>query len=256
MLTFADQRAHKLAPAPPLPLRFAIAMIAGLPGIAVLALVLPSIPGVPTALMLVNPLLMLALLAGLGVVAQARLPFRVRTFTKLAGRDLPLLPPQAAQTATLGVLLGLCLAIADHVARPLWQTAGGIPSLVEGWTPQALVVGLLYGGIVEEIMMRFGLVSLIALALWRLFARGEARPPVWALVAGVSIAAALFAAGHLPIAFASGGEPAPGLILRVLALNGAAGLVFGYLYVSRDLESAILAHMGAHIGFAIAAIGG
>jgi hypothetical protein len=39
------------------------------------------------------------------------------------------------------------------------------------------------------------------------------------------------------------------LIVRTLALNGALGLLFGWLYARRNLEHAMLAHAASHVVF-------
>lgn len=60
------------------------------------------------------------------------------------------------------------------------------------------------------------------------------------------IAALVFGAGHLPAA-ASVRALTPGFVLMVLTLNGIGGVIFGYLYKSRGLEAAIIAHFFADI---------
>jgi membrane protease YdiL (CAAX protease family) len=68
------------------------------------------------------------------------------------------------------------------------------------------------------------------------------------------VAALVFAAGHLP-ALAAMVEPTPALVARTLALNAIAGLVYGWLFLTRGLEAAMLAHGATHVGFALARLG-
>ncbi|WP_237216818.1 hypothetical protein, partial [Falsiroseomonas oryziterrae] len=136
---------------------------AGLPGVLALLLVLPAVPDVPAPLLLAQPALLLFLLALAGSWAAPRCGFLLRGASSLAAR---------LGEVGIGLALGLCLAIADHLARPAWQSAPGLPpGILEAWTPAALVVGLLYGAVVEEVMLRWGAMSLLVLALWRLLAR-------------------------------------------------------------------------------------
>ena len=47
---------------------------------------------------------------------------------------------------------------------------------------------------------------------------------------------------------------AAALVMRILLLNGLAGIVYGMLFWRRSLESAMVAHMATHVAFAIARI--
>ena len=69
-----------------------------------------------------------------------------------------------------------------------------------------LATRLLYGGIVEELIARWGLVSLFVWIAWRLSLRPTHVPSAYYWVA-ISASAVLFAAGHLPLLFASAGRP-------------------------------------------------
>jgi membrane protease YdiL (CAAX protease family) len=100
---------------------------------------------------------------------------------------------------------------------------------------------VLYGGVAEEIMLRWGVLSLLALIAAKLgLALGTAR---WTANAA---AALLFAAGHLPALFALV-DPPGWLIAAVIAGNAAAGIVFGWLFIRRGLEAAMIAHAVAHL---------
>lgn len=66
------------------------------------------------------------------------------------------------------------------------------------------------------------------------------------MCAAIVIAAALFAAGHLPFLFTIAAQPRPALVLAVLTGNFIPGLIFGWLFWRRGLEAAILSHSFAH----------
>lgn len=99
-----------------------------------------------------------------------------------------------------------------------------------------------YGGITEELLLRFGMLTTVAwVALrWLKFRR------VSALTAAALISALFFAAGHLPALTAMGVGLTPDTVIYVLAWNTAFGVVAGALYCRYSLESAILAHIFAH----------
>ena len=109
------------------------------------------------------------------------------------------------------------------------------------------MASVLYGGVIEEILLRLFMMSLIAYLVWKVFFRREAAPPTGVLIAANVMAALLFAAGHLPSTVQTFGELTPMLLLRCFFLNGAGGLVFGYLYRKYGIQYSMLAHAGAHI---------
>jgi len=128
----------------------------------------------------------------------------------------------------------------------------------------ALVGGVLYGGLSEEVMMRFGLLTLVVWLGVRIATRKTARASSeetpeatrTAILAplnviAIVVVALVFAAGHLPAASAIAPLTAE-VVLRILLLNAVAGLVFGWLYWKASLEAAMLAHATVHVVFAIA----
>lgn len=101
------------------------------------------------------------------------------------------------------------------------------------------------GGISEEVMMRFGLMTLLVWLLSKVFARKGGLIPPWIYWAAIVGAAVLFGAGHLPVAQSVYGGLSPGLVTYIILGNGIGGLGFGYLYWKKGLEYAILSHMTA-----------
>src|SRR6185312_2543650 len=223
----------------------------GVPGVLSLLLALPEMAGVPRWALLINPAILLVAMAFIGSWAAPRCGLRSLVADRLAGvgglasgRDL-------LGTLAIGGVLGVFGTLLDQMTAPLWQGSSTIPSLGSAWSPAALISGVLYGGVVEEAMMRWGGMSLLVWAIWRLAARSSPLPPRWALVIGAIASAVLFAAGHLPAVALASDLTLP-LVLRILGLNAGVGLVFAFLFASRNLESAIGAHMGFHAGVAVA----
>ena len=107
-----------------------------------------------------------------------------------------------------------------------------------------------YGAFDEEILLRLGMLSLLAL-VFRTLARMAGTDRKAALPSGVFwaanvVAAVLFGLGHLP-ATAALAPLTPALVLRAVVLNGTAGLVFGALYRRFGLEWAMASHFSADI---------
>ena len=108
-----------------------------------------------------------------------------------------------------------------------------------------LVAMVTYGGVIEEVMLRLFMMSLVAFLLNKVFGR-QGKPGTAILAAANVISALLFAAGHLPVTFILLGS-SPLLIFRCFLLNGGLGLLFGWLYRKYGLRYAMIAHGGCHI---------
>ena len=114
-----------------------------------------------------------------------------------------------------------------------------------------LVSSVLYGGIVEEILLRLFVMTLIVWVMRKIIgAFGIDTLPAWVFWWAIGLSSLLFAAGHLPVTFTLlcpvGGDCTP-LIIRALLLNGIGGVGFGYLYWRHGLTSAMVSHMVTHV---------
>ncbi|MDP4756887.1 MAG: CPBP family intramembrane metalloprotease [Sphingorhabdus sp.] len=109
-----------------------------------------------------------------------------------------------------------------------------------------ILTKLLYGGITEELLTRWGLMSLFAWLGWRLSGRTE-RPGnivFWFAIVGSAL---IFALGHLPLLMMISPDPQPWLVAAVLMGNTIPGVLFGWLFWRKGIEAAMLAHMLAHL---------
>jgi membrane protease YdiL (CAAX protease family) len=162
------------------------------------------------------------------------------------------------------------VAAALVAGQPLWPAARPLllPGLAGGgagavllagaaqWAPEAilrtlpelpLLVRVLYGGVTEEILLRWGVMSALAWAGWRVLQRGRGALHAGTAWLAIALSALLFAAGHLPAAHVLFGGLTASVVAYVVAGNAAFGLLAGWLYWRRGLEAAVLAHMLAHV---------
>lgn len=227
----------------------------GVPGLLSLFLVYPPSGGVVPWAILANPVILLVVFAFAGASAAPVAGCSSRVAGRVAGASTSIVPNQWHWFLALGIALGCAIGIADHVTRPLRQAVhAGPPSLVEAWSPAGLIVGVFYGGVIEEIIMRWGLMSILVVAFWRLFGRGSPRPSSNVVWSAITLSALIFAASHLPGLVAEGAVIGGPLLFRTLLWNGLLGVVFGAVFAHRDLESAMLCHAGFHIGLIPAAL--
>jgi len=117
-----------------------------------------------------------------------------------------------------------------------------LPITLNNW-----IASVLYGGIIEELMLRLFMMSLIALIVWKLFFRKQQTVPGKVLIISNIAAAMLFAAGHLPATYALLGGVTPLVLFRCFLLNGGFGLLFGRLYRKYGIQYAMLSHALLHI---------
>lgn len=145
------------------------------------------------------------------------------------------------------LLPGVCGGLAG--AAWLWGLSLVQPGALRPADPASampLLVKLLYGGITEELLVRWGVMTLLLWLGWRLGQRGQGVPGRGLVALAVVLSALLFALGHLPAAQSLAGALTPEVVVFVLVGNAAFGLVAGWLYARHGLEAAILAHVLAH----------
>lgn len=227
-------------------IRVLIAFGLAVPGIILLPIALPRpdiLPDeIPKIVMAANPALFALIAAGLGAWAAPATGLRSLLITGRGdgvGGWRACWPWLIAGMCAGGVVAGL-----DHLTMPIWSN-GITPPLAQGFDPRQFALAVTYGGVSEEIIMRWGIMSL---ALWGLV---KLLPRLAAIWIAAGLAAALFALAHLPALFAFGPEPSTAMIARVIVFNIALGLLFGIAFARQHIEAAMSAHIGAHIGFAL-----
>lgn len=226
----------------------------GAVGVASTLLVLPEVPGVPRPLLLINPVILLAVGTLLGFVFAGRVGWRSAVADRLRGVETTFSAATAGRLAAIGIGAGFLIAVADSLLLPWWQGAVPLGSMTEGWSPAALLVGLLYGGITEEIIFRWGLLSLAVWGLWKIAGRGSPAPSQALVWIGIVSTALLFGLGHLPALQLAGAELDAPLVLRTVGLNMLASILFASAFVRHNLETAMLTHAGFHLGVAAAVL--
>lgn len=112
-------------------------------------------------------------------------------------------------------------------------------------TISKVISGLLVGGIIEEVIMRLFLMSLLVWITSIIFYKNKDIPVKVYIIANV-ISVLLFAAGHLPSTSAMT-TLTPLLIFRCFLFNGGIGLTFGYLYRKYGIGYSMLAHGLSHL---------
>jgi membrane protease YdiL (CAAX protease family) len=244
--------------------RFGVTLLAGIPGILALSgyiyLTTPA-SAIPAGLSLplfavsagVNSLLLLvvACLAGTYTVPRVGLPSYLLDWAKTGDDVWRRLRPEVRVAVGLGVIgsllvLLLDIAMAPFVAQELPQSAIGETDAAVASVLAYAPVRFLYGGITEELLLRYGLMSALAFIGWVLTGRRAGGPGTRVMWVAILISAVLFGIGHLP-ALAQSVGLTPVLVARTILLNAVAGVLFGWLYWQRSLEAAMVSHAAFHV---------
>ncbi len=143
----------------------------------------------------------------------------------------------------LGVLAGVLIILLSvpfgsmsvdflkaEVAVPVWQT----------------FLASFYGGIAEEIILRLFLMTLFVWITFKIKKTPDNKPTAAGIWLAIIASSVIFGLGHLPI---TGGLTAitPLVVTRAIVLNGVAGIIFGWLYWKKGLESAMISHFTGDI---------
>ena len=150
--------------------------------------------------------------------------------------------PAAVAGAVVGVQLGIAPLIAPEALISAANTVH-----------MPLAAKILYGGITEEVLMRWGLMTALIWLPWRVWQQKTGAPKTVYVVGAVVLTAVLFGVGHLPAALAIGIELTGPVIAYIVVGNTLAGILFGVLYWRYGIEAAIIAHALAHVIASVAA---
>lgn len=162
--------------------------------------------------------------------------------------DLQLFKSQFISGSSLGLLAGVVLASISIICTPYLP-----PEMVElnSTINISPLVRFLYGGITEEVLVRWGFMSLFIWAGWKIFNKKSLAPSPAIYWAGIITAAFVFGIGHLPAVFSLVENVTPFLICYIIISNMFFGTIAGWLFWKKGIEAAIIAHIFAHIGMMI-----
>ena len=203
---------------------------------------------------LINSILPLVLLGGIGLALANRIGLGIPFVESWTKREPSLYRPRdivaiAWITAVALVLSSIFLhsVIFDPPLHEMLEKLGiAIPDGAQ--TPPVYgFLAAISAGITEETLFRLFGLSLLAWLGGLLLHDSNGRPkPIIFWIANVLFALA-FGVAHLPAQATIGLPLNPLVVTATIVLNGIGGLVFGWLFFTFGLESAILAHILADI---------
>jgi len=222
------------------------ALLANLPGAAGAGMPFP--PFVLKLLSTIQTTVLLSIAVLIGVALAHRVGLSSPAAEALAGGEnlVAALKPQIVP----GLIGGLAGGIAIPLAWLLWK-----PFLPPAFVTRAVQLNrslpfptrLLYGGITEELLFRWGVMTLLVWLAWRLLQKGKGKPRAVWFVSAIIISSVAFGLGHLPLIRALGVNFTVAIVGYIVVANSLFGFIAGVLYWKRGLEAAIIAHMLTHV---------
>ena len=197
-------------------------------------------------LLLVNPLILLSLAVLIGSICFGKVGLKVPILSSKFDiqKHRPLIREFLKVGVISGVSLGIILTLVSIFSEQMINSEIFYSQLN---SELSLVTRLMYGGVTEEIIMRFGLMTFL---VWIISKITKSESNSVFLVA-ILISSLLFAVAHLPVVYATVEVVSSSLVIYILIGNLIGGLVYGYLYWKKGLECSMISHMTTHITFAV-----
>lgn len=194
------------------------------------------------------------MLAVIAMIQSALYAFVCGLIGYLAATKIGLMKPVCIRKQEVLPALGVMLLSGVVMALDYWTFGAAIPKVQALYEDGILyksadnwLASVFYGGVIEEVMLRLCVMSVLALLIWKLFFRSRKEMPVSVIIAANILSALLFAAGHLPTAMNMFGALTPMVVFRTIFLNGIMGMAFGWLYRKYGIQYAMIGHAGTHI---------
>jgi len=209
---------------------------------------MPFSPPILKLLSLIQPTVLLSVAVFVGIALAPKVGLFAPAFEAWARRDnfVTALKPQIIPGLIGGAVGGGAIILSWVLAKPILP-AEFVVKAVQMNRLLPIPTRLLYGGITEELLLRWGVMTFLVWAAWRLFQKRRGQPRGVYFVSAIVISSVIFGIGHLPLVVALGSNLTRAIVLYVVTANSVFGLIAGYLYWRKGLEAAIVAHMLTHV---------
>ncbi len=192
-------------------------------------------------LSLINPTILLLVAVVMGTLLYDKVNFELPIIESLIYKDKTTKLKGILQYGIIGgIISGVLIIFTTITFYPFLPTE--FIEIGEKFKP-TLAARFLYGGLTEEILIRYGIMSFLVWLIFKI--TGKLNSIVYWV--GILVSAIVFGFGHLPIVYALVGTPTTELILYIIFGNAVGGIVFGWLYWKKGLETAMIAHIFTHI---------
>ena len=152
--------------------------------------------------------------------------------------------PIVRLSAFLGIVIGAAIFALDRFIFSIFvEPITAFQETPPLWTR---LLASFYGGIGEEIGMRFFLMTLLVWITYKIKKSENGKPTHFGVWLAILLISVIFGLGHLPMT-ARFTEITTIVVVRAIILNGIAGVSFGWLYWKKGLEAAMTSHFTTDI---------
>ena len=190
-------------------------------------------------------LVLMAIASAVGTALAPRVTLGAPFFEAIVGGQplWPALAPQLLPALAIGIAGGLIFVAAYYLYFRPRLDAQTVRAMEDLRSALGIWGRLLYGGIAEEVLTRWGLMTLV---VW-LGALLAGTPSPAVLWVAIVVSGILFGLGHAPSYLAAGCQRSPTFFAAMISLNLWASLIFGWLYWQYGLLAAMMAHALFHL---------
>lgn len=181
-----------------------------------------------------------AALVGASLAPRVGLAAPVISAMTVRGRVFEALMPQLVP-GIVGGCVGATVILGFHAFAPVAL------QLVLQETPLPFVVRVFYGGITEEVLVRWGLMTALVWAGKRILRLDPQQPSPAVMWAAIVLSALAFGVSHVPSLAQSLPELSAYVVAYITLGNALFGLIAGCLFWRYGLEAAMVAHVSAHV---------
>jgi len=205
-------------------------------------------PALVNVLILINPTILLLVAVAVGTWLYDKVGFKVPVISSLLNIEPIDTKKVFVQQLKYGVSLGLLAGAAIMLVVKIYGFfIADELKILDNQMELTLLARFMYGGITEELLLRFGVMTFLVWIIFKLTKKLNSTV-YWIAIA---LSTLLFAVGHFPVVFGAISEPSFTLLSYILIGNSIGGLVFGWLYWKKGLEAAIIAHAFAHVAMVL-----
>ena len=197
-------------------------------------------------IVLINPTILLLIAVIVGIILYDKVGLSVPTISSVLKIEQP--KTKFIDQIKVGILLGLLTGVLTTIIGIVFKSS--IPQEfidIGNKIKITTIARFAYGGLTEEILMRFGFMTLVVWIVFKISKKLNSST-YWI---GILLASILFAVGHFPVVFNAVKNPTTALLTYVFMGNSIAGLFFGWLYWKKGLEAAFVGHIFAHVAMLI-----
>ncbi|HVO10444.1 MAG TPA: CPBP family glutamic-type intramembrane protease [Vicinamibacteria bacterium] len=163
---------------------------------------------------------------------------------RVAGATAPGFAGVALQSLLIGLTSGVVIFLLDR-----WAFGRFIEAITRAqdqavWWSRLLAC--IYGGIDEEVAMRYALMTLLVWVGWRIRRTPDEKPTAVGVWIPIVVASVVMGLMHLPMS----GHLAvvtPLVVVRAVVLNSVVAIPCGWFYWRHGLESAMAIHFGCDL---------